>query len=121
MTTETTQPALQLAQTEFPETRDALMHALAVAEEAVSALAIVMPTDVALSRDGDRYDVSLYFPNEPTRVIEFATAWQAVADRAPHQTRKASYTEVTVTIRGVRVRAWTITEDDDTPAGGDTA
>jgi len=122
VTTEITDSTLTLSTSRRPEQMDALMHALAVAEEAVSVLQVVMPTDVSLSENGESYDVSLYFPQQPPRVIEFATAWDSQVDRVRHQTREhAQYTEANVVIRGVRVRAWTITEDTDTPAGGESA
>ncbi|MFJ8883646.1 hypothetical protein ACIRJR_09550 [Streptomyces sp. NPDC102402] len=111
MTTETTDSTLTLSTAPRPGQMDALMHALAVAEEAVSVLKITMPTDVSLSENGAVYDVSLYFPQQPERVTEFANAWESHVDHVPHHSREdAEFLEVTITIRGIRVRAWTIPE-----------
>lgn len=122
MTTETTDSTLTLSTAPRPGQMDALMHALAVAEESVSVLKIAMPTDVSLSETGGAYDVSLYFPQQPERVTEFANAWESQVDHVPHHSRKdTEFVEVTVTIRGVRVRAWTIPETTTTESAGGAA
>lgn len=119
MTTETTDSTVSPSTTRRPEQMDALMHALAVAEESVSVLQVVMPTDVSLSENGQAYDVSLYFPQQPDRISEFAAAWTTDVVHVPHQSReRTEYTETIATIRGVQVRAWTINETADESAGG---
>ncbi|MGW1813319.1 hypothetical protein ACWCQM_07070 [Streptomyces sp. NPDC002125] len=121
MTAETTDSTLTLSTSRRPDQMDALMHALAVAEEAVSVLQIEMPATVSLTENGQAYEVNLFFPQQPERVGEFAAAWNSAVDHVPHQTRERhEFTEATVTIRGVQVRAWTInaTATADDSAGG---
>lgn len=112
----TTESTLTRSTAQRPEQMEALMHALAVAEESVSVLQIAMPATVSLVENGPAYEISLFFPEQPQRVIEFATAWDTDVAHVPHQSReRTEYTEATVTIRGVQVRAWTMNE---TAAGG---
>ncbi|WP_030744513.1 hypothetical protein [Streptomyces sp. NRRL F-5135] len=108
----------------FSALRDALMHALAVAEEAVSHLQVAMPDTVTLTEHAGTYSVSLCFHPMPERVAEFAAAYDGVpVVRVPNQRRDGwSFTEATAVVRGVQVRAWALTEDEAKgPADGETA
>jgi hypothetical protein len=98
-----------------PQQRDALMHAFAAAEAAVGVLQVRMPREVSTTQlvDGSGFEVRLQFSEAPPRVREFATAYDVPVATVPHQSREGwSYTEATARIRGVKVVAWTLTQDE---------
>ncbi|MFJ3097409.1 hypothetical protein [Streptomyces hydrogenans] len=89
---------------------DALMKAFAVAEMVVSTLPET-PDSVELG-SGDPYSVRLYFHLAPHLVEDFADHHKTTATtRTPFNGDSHSiYTESTVVIDGVTVRAWALTD-----------
>lgn len=94
--------------------RNALMRAMATAEQVVSLLT-VLPYDVTLTRDRvlGAYDVHLFYSRHPEAVAQFAEAHGVTAEVIENTASIGTqFTQATAEVTGTRVRAWTLT---DTP------
>lgn len=126
MNTQTIEPAA--APAGVPLLSDALMHALAASEQAVSYLT-TMPQTITVDEYHGVYCVSLFFPQSPDAIVAFATALQLpeVVTAPNPGTDGTTFTEATAYVAGIPVRAWTLTTDEPedqapdvlTPTAGD--
>lgn len=118
--TETAATAAQL------HLRDAVMHALAASEAAISRLS-VMPVAITLTDHRGVYGISLHFFEDPAAVMAFASVLGLgeVVTSPNRRTFNTTITEATAYIEGIPVHGWTQTEDlplsaGEVPAPADT-
>lgn len=94
---------------------DALMHAMAAAEEALSALPAA-PDAVTLTERHGVYEINLHFSQRRSEVLAFATAYDVEVTSAPNDfTKGQTFTEAVTAVRGIPVKAWTLTEEESDP------
>lgn len=88
--------------------RDALMHAMASAEQAVSQLT-APPLDITVAEREGAYGVHLFYSQRPDRITEFAEVMDVRVESVPNTfTSGGTFTQATAVISGIEVRAWTL-------------
>lgn len=93
-------------------THDALMHAMASAEQVVSQLPTA-PHDVTLQEREGRYGIHLFYSQQPDRVAEFAAVLGTTLEDIPNTYSGGTFTQATAQVEGTEVRAWTLVPEQN--------
>jgi hypothetical protein len=102
-------PVIPVVPAPVADLRNALMHALSVAETVAAGLAD-LPTSVSVAdAHNGAYRVELYFHHEPEQVARFADQFGADVSVEPHYNEDSStFTSADAVVDGVAVRGWAL-------------